>query len=197
MMTIRFKKEGFEYRIRALESFCSHNSKEVIGAGVTTVCATYLFLLSDSSPKQTVSIYLLSLRILPLMSSDTTPATSTEAITPDSTNAPSTAARTLTGGCVCKSIRYKIARDQCQERMSMSLYSLYNSPTLTVDVTAVHVNKSLPRRLVSVLLSPMKPSNSKIQETTCECTKTRFQIPLWVIGSIFVRNVGVIYSMSQ
>ena len=150
----------------------------VPGVGVTTVRARHPFLRSDSFQTQNESIYLLFLRRSPLMSSDTTPATSTEAITPDSTTTPGTAARTLTGGCVCKSIRYKIARDQCQERMNMSMYSLYNGRTLTVDVTAVHVNKSLPQRLVSVSLSQMKPSNSKIQETTCECTKTRFQIQL-------------------
>ena len=56
------------------------------------------------------------------MSSNTTPSTSTEPITPDTTNTSSTAARTLTGGCICKSIRYKIDRDQCQERMNMSMY---------------------------------------------------------------------------
>ena len=32
------------------------------------------------------------------------------------------APRVLTGGCMCKSIRYKIARDECQERMNMSMY---------------------------------------------------------------------------
>ena len=55
------------------------------------------------------------------MTSDTTPSTSTDPVTPDPTNTPSAAARTLTGGCMCKSIRYKIARDQCQERMNMSM----------------------------------------------------------------------------
>jgi hypothetical protein len=53
------------------------------------------------------------------MSSDTTPTTSTESVTLDTTNANTPLA--LTGGCVCKSIRYRIARDQCQERMNMSM----------------------------------------------------------------------------
>ena len=86
------------------------------------------FFHSDSPQKQKtfVSIYLLFLKRFPLMSSDTTPSTSTEPITPDTTNTPITATRTLTGGCLCKSIRYKITRNQCQERMNMSMCSLHN-----------------------------------------------------------------------
>ena len=84
------------------------------------------------------------------MSSDTTPSTSTEPITPDTIATPSTGPRSLTGGCVCKSIRYKIARDECQERMNMSMSSVHDDQILTIDVTAELVNNSLPLHLVLV-----------------------------------------------
>ena len=84
------------------------------------------------------------------MSSDTTPSASTEPITPDTTTTPNTAPRSLTGGCMCKSIRYKIARDECQERMNMSMSPLHDDRTLTIDVIVEHVNNSLPLHLVLV-----------------------------------------------
>lgn len=68
-----------------------------------------------------------------MMPSDTSPATnvtesSTETRMGTETRSESTsgtlqtpAPRVLTGGCMCKSIRYKIARDECQERMNMSM----------------------------------------------------------------------------
>ena len=59
-----------------------------------------------------------------------TPSTSesTETETPAASDKPAVdppAARILSGGCMCKSIRYKIARDDCQEHMSMSMYYPY------------------------------------------------------------------------
>lgn len=77
-------------------------------------------------PLEARRVNLQAIEITPLMSSNTTPSTSNEPITPDATNTPSPPPRLLTGGCVCKSIRYKIARDECQERMNMSMCSLQN-----------------------------------------------------------------------
>jgi hypothetical protein len=114
------------------------------------------------------------------MSSDTTPATeNTENTSSTSPSTPPQAppARFLTGGCMCKSIRYKIARDECQERMSMSMYLPFHhlslaqairlilvcpaefaDPDRCADVIAGRVKSLLPRHLVSVSSSLHNPS---------------------------------------
>ena len=61
-----------------------------------------------------------------MSSEDTIPSTNSSS-TPTAPIPP----RVLTGGCMCKSIRYKIARDECQERMHMSMSSPSSSKLTT------------------------------------------------------------------
>ena len=61
------------------------------------------------------------------MSTETTPSTVTD--TPSTSTTTDTLGRPpriMSGGCLCKSIRYRIAREECQERMNMSM-SEYHS----------------------------------------------------------------------
>jgi hypothetical protein len=51
-------------------------------------------------------------------SSSVTPDTNTDTPAPVSSRPP------LTGGCLCKSVRYRINRDLCKDHMRMNLYAI-------------------------------------------------------------------------
>lgn len=86
-----------------------------IGVGAISAATQRLARLLRQFSPRIVFIY------SEMSSSDSTPSTATSATEIAPSNETAKPARLLTGGCMCKSVRYKINRDQCQERMNMSM----------------------------------------------------------------------------